>query len=71
MEITLTLFAVVAIVALFCEYTDASIGMGYGTALTPILLIMGFLPLDVVPAVLLGQLAGGFIGGLPITGWVI
>ncbi|MBA7655683.1 hypothetical protein ES703_63591 [subsurface metagenome] len=64
MEITLTLFVTVAVIALFCEYVDASIGMGYGTALTPILLIIGFLPLDVVPAVLLGQLAGGFIGGL-------
>ena len=64
MEITPTLFAAVAILALFCEYIDASIGMGYGTALTPLLLVIGFLPLDVVPAVLLGQLAGGFIGGL-------
>ena len=64
MEITPTLFAAVAILALFCEYMDASIGMGYGTALTPLLLIIGFLPLDVVPAVLLGQLAGGLIGGL-------
>jgi len=64
MEITPTLFVAVAILALFCEYMDASIGMGYGTALTPLLLIIGFLPLDVVPAVLLGQLAGGLIGGL-------
>jgi len=63
MEITPTLFVAVAILALFCEYMDASIGMGYGTALTPLLLIIGFLPLDVVPAVLLGQLAGGLIGG--------
>jgi uncharacterized membrane protein YfcA len=32
--------------------------------LTPLLLIIGFLPLEVVPAVLLGQLAGGLVGGL-------
>ena len=64
MEITLTLFVVVAILALLCEYMDASIGMGYGTTLSPILLIIGFSPLEVVPAVLLGQLAGGLIGGL-------
>jgi uncharacterized membrane protein YfcA len=37
--------------------------MGYGTTLSPILLIMGFLPLQVVPSVLLGQLIGGFAGG--------
>lgn len=63
MEITVTLFVVVAILALLCEYMDASIGMGYGTTLTPLLLIIGFSPLKVVPAVLLGQLAGGLIGG--------
>lgn len=63
MEITPTLFAVIAIIALFCEYMDASIGMGYGTALSPILIIIGFLPLQVVPAVLLGQLVGGLAGG--------
>jgi uncharacterized membrane protein YfcA len=57
------LFVVVAITALLCEDIDASIGMGYGTTLTPLLLIIGFLPLQVVPAVLLGQLAGGLIGG--------
>ena len=43
---------------------DASLGMGYGTTLTPILLVIGFSPLEVVPAVLLGQLVGGLVGGL-------
>ena len=63
MEITPALFAGVAFTALLCEYMDASIGMGYGTTLTPILLLVGFPPLEVVPAVLLGQLVGGFVGG--------
>jgi uncharacterized membrane protein YfcA len=63
MEITPTLFIVIAVIALLCEYADASIGMGYGTALSPILLIIGFLPLQVVPSVLLGQLVGGLAGG--------
>ena len=64
MEITIPLFAAIAVLGLFCEYMDASIGMGYGTTLTPILLIVGFSPLEVVPAVLLGQLVGGIVGGL-------
>jgi uncharacterized protein len=38
--------------------------MGFGTALTPVILIMGFLPLHVVPAVLLGQFIGGIVGGI-------
>lgn len=64
MEITPALLAIVTILALLCEYMDASIGMGYGTTLTPLLLVAGFSPLEVIPAVLLGQLAGGLIGGL-------
>lgn len=63
MEITIALFVSVAAIALLCEFMDASIGMGYGTTLTPILLIVGFAPLEVVPAVLLGQLVGGLVGG--------
>jgi uncharacterized membrane protein YfcA len=63
MDLTPFLFVGVTAVAILCEYIDASIGMGYGTTLTPLLLIVGFLPLQVVPAVLFGQLAGGLIGG--------
>jgi len=62
MEITPAIFSSVAVIALVCEYIDASIGMGYGTTLTPLLLIIGFLPLQVVPSVLLGQLTGGLVG---------
>lgn len=63
MEISIALLVGVAILSLFCEYMDASIGMGYGTTLTPLLLIFGLAPLQVVPAVLLGQLVGGVVGG--------
>ncbi|MBI4284256.1 MAG: sulfite exporter TauE/SafE family protein [Chloroflexi bacterium] len=63
MEIALGLFIAVAVISLICEYTDNSLGGGYGTILTPVLLIIGFIPLDVVPAVLLGQLVGGIVGG--------
>lgn len=63
MEITPGLFIGVAFIALVCEYVDVSFGGGYGTILSPALLIIGFAPLDVVPAVLLGQLAGGVVGG--------
>ena len=37
--------------AFVCEFVDSTLGMGYGTSLTPILLLMGFEPLQVVPAV--------------------
>jgi len=64
MEITIALFVAVAVISLLCEFMDASLGMGYGTTLTPVLLIIGFAPLEVVPAVLLGQLVGGLVGGI-------
>lgn len=45
--------------ALLCEYMDSSLGMGYGTTLTPLLLIAGFAPLQIVPAVLFSELLTG------------
>lgn len=53
-----------AAIAVLCQYLAVAFGVGYGTPMTPILLIIGFSPLQVVPAVLLSQLAGGVIGGL-------
>jgi uncharacterized membrane protein YfcA len=50
--------------ALLCEYLDSSLGMGYGTTLTPILLIAGFAPMAIVPAVLLSELVTGVAAGL-------
>ena len=64
MEITPTFFAIVVLIAAAFQYMSVSMGLGYGTALTPLLLIMGFAPLQVVPAVLLSQFAGGIIGGI-------
>ncbi|MCK4255350.1 sulfite exporter TauE/SafE family protein [candidate division WOR-3 bacterium] len=53
----------VAFLAFFCEYIDSTLGMGYGTTLTPILLIIGFAPMQIVPAVLLSELISGLLAG--------
>jgi len=45
--------------AFICEYVDSSLGMGYGTTLTPLLLIMGYSPLQIVPSILLSELITG------------
>ena len=50
--------------ALFCEFIDSALGMGYGTTLTPLLLISGFSPLQVVPCVLLSELVTGLAAGI-------
>jgi uncharacterized membrane protein YfcA len=64
MEVTSALFVVIVFIAILTQYLSVSIGVGYGTALTPLFIIMGFLPLQIVPAVLLSQLAGGIVGGV-------
>lgn len=50
--------------ALVCEFVDASIGMGYGTTLTPLLLLSGFEPIHIVPAILFSQLVAGIAAGI-------
>jgi uncharacterized membrane protein YfcA len=47
--------------ALVAEYVDSTLGMGYGTSLTPILLLFGYSPAQVVPAVLLSELVTGLL----------
>ncbi len=45
--------------AFLCEFIDSTLGMGYGTTLTPVLLLIGFSPVQIVPAVLMSELATG------------
>ncbi len=45
--------------ALGCEFMDSSLGMGYGTTLTPLLMLAGYAPLEIVPAVLFSELLTG------------
>ncbi|MFC1785013.1 sulfite exporter TauE/SafE family protein [Candidatus Neomarinimicrobiota bacterium] len=42
-----------------CELMDSSLGMGYGTTLTPILLATGFEPLQIVPTILVSEFLSG------------
>ena len=63
-EITLIIGIAVIVVAFLMEYVDSSIGMGYGTVLSPLMLLFGFEPLLVVPSILISQAAGGFSASL-------
>jgi uncharacterized membrane protein YfcA len=40
---------------------DSSLGMGYGFSVTPLLLLLGFSPIQAVPAVLLASLVGNML----------
>jgi len=47
-----------------CELIDSSLGMLYGTILSPVLIIVGFDPLVVVPSILLSQAIGGITASI-------
>jgi len=53
-----------SISAFVCEYVDSTLGMGYGTMLTPLLLIVGYKPLEVVPAILFSECVTGIVAGI-------
>ena len=62
-ELTLWTGAAIMGIAFLCEYMDSTLGMGYGTTLTPVLLLFGFSPLQIVPAILLSELFTGLSAG--------
>lgn len=62
-EITVGVIMVVMFLAFWGEYIDSTLGMGYGTTLTPVLLLMGYEPLQIVPAVLVSELFTGLLAG--------
>ncbi len=64
MEITSTTILWLIPAALFCEFIDSSLGMLYGTILSPVLIIAGFDPFLVVPSILLTQAVGGFAASI-------
>ncbi len=50
--------------AFLCEFVDSSLGMGFGTILSPVLLFMGFEALDVVPSILFSECITGMTAAL-------
>jgi uncharacterized protein len=54
----------VALLACFFETVDSSAGMGFGTSLSPLLLVLGFSPLQVVPALVAAQAFTSALGGV-------
>ena len=54
-------YILIVVMAFVLETIDAAFGMGYGTILTPAMLMLGYDPLQVVPAVIGSQLVGDFM----------
>jgi len=63
LEISLWVALMIIVMAFLCEYMDSTLGMGYGTTLTPVFLLMGFSPIQIVPAILLSELVSGLLAG--------
>lgn len=59
-ELILFLFAL----ALIMEIIDSGLGMGYGTVLSPLLIILGFGSLSIVPCILASQALGGLLASI-------
>jgi len=57
-------FIPLAILAFITEYVAATLGMGYGTTLAPLLIIVGYEPLVIVPAILFSQFLAGFVSAV-------
>jgi uncharacterized membrane protein YfcA len=57
------LIPLVIILAFLFETMDSCAGMGFGTGLTPLLFILGYEPLQVVPILLISEAITGFTSG--------
>ncbi len=56
------MIVIMFLMAMVMEIIDSSLGMMYGTLLSPMFIIMGFSPLVVVPAILISQAIGSISG---------
>jgi len=61
---SIEIMILILVAAFVCEMIDSSLGMLYGTILSPILIIAGFDPLVVVPSILFSQAIGGIIASI-------
>ena len=49
----------IILLAVIFEFLDSAAGMGYGTAFTPLLFIMGYEPMQIIPAIMIQQACAG------------
>ena len=55
------LILLIILLAFLFESMDSSSGMGFGTALAPLLFLLGYSPLQVVPTLLISETITGFV----------
>ena len=58
------IFLYIVLLAFLFESLDSIAGMGFGTALSPLLLLLGYTPLQIVPTILISEAITGLIDTL-------
>ena len=53
---------ILILISFFPALIDSSLGMGYGFTVTPLLLLIGYSPVEAVPAVLVSSVVGDLLG---------
>ncbi len=53
---------ILSLISFFPALIDSSLGMGYGFTVTPLLLLLGYNPVEAVPAVLISSVVGDVLG---------
>ncbi|TET89362.1 MAG: sulfite exporter TauE/SafE family protein [Methanomassiliicoccales archaeon] len=64
MELSIEILLLIGFLSFVTEYIDATLGMGYGTSLAAILILMGFEIHQFVPPLLISQFVAGLFAGL-------
>lgn len=54
-------YLLITVIAFLSESIDSTLGMGYGTLLTPILILMGYEPVEIVPLILFSEFITGLL----------
>jgi len=54
----------ILLLAFLCEFMDSSLGMGYGTTLTPLLMLLGYDAIEIVPCILISELCTGILSSI-------
>ncbi len=63
-EASVGLLVGIGLLAAVAEYVDSSVGMGFGTVMAPVLLLLGFGLEAVLPAILVSEAASGSLAAL-------
>ncbi|MGY5875537.1 MAG: sulfite exporter TauE/SafE family protein [Candidatus Thorarchaeota archaeon] len=58
------LFILLFVIAFVTEFAAAALGMGYGTTLAPIMLVLGYSPVVLVPIILFSQFISAFVAAV-------